>query len=135
MSPRFSLGLLVLIILAVLVGVLAGQSQPPTAAAPPPAASPTPLPPPGPNQVFIEPSGSGGQAVVYVHARTVARVGQKVTWINLDSADHSVTADNGAFSQLLSPHEAFTWIPKSAGTYPYGDFLNPNARGMIVVQP
>jgi plastocyanin len=133
MSARFSLTLLGIIILAVIVGVLLAQSQPKTVAAPAtPTAVPTSIPSPGSGQVFIEP-GSGTAS--YVPARIVVSVGQKVTWKNLNSTVHSVTADNSAFNKVLSPGQTFTWRAKKAGTYSYGDFLNPGMSGVVVVQP
>jgi len=66
----------------------------------------------------------------------VMRVGHKVTWINTDTEAHSVTADNGTFSSnTLATNQRFSWIPKQPGTYPYGDYVHPDVRGVLIVQP
>lgn len=132
MSARFTATLVILMVLAVLIGVLAGRSQPVSTAAPAPTATPTPLPVPPANHVFIEASGS---TIAFVPGRLVVHVGQKVTWVNMAGSVQSVTADNGAFNQELSPGQSFAWHPHNAGTYGYGSFLDPNARGTVVVQP
>ena len=132
MSARFTAILVILMGLAVLIGVLAGRSQPVSTAAPAPATTPTPPPVPRGNQVFIQ---SAGSHVTFMPARLVVHVGQKVTWVNMAGSVQSVTANNNAFNQELSPGQSFTWTARSAGSYSYGSFLDPNANGVIVVHP
>jgi plastocyanin len=134
MDTRSSLGLMGVILLAVIVGVMAAQSQPKTVAAPAPTIPPTPLQQPPPNQVDIVPNPSGSGAIDFPHTVTV-RAGTAMTWVNADSVAHSVTADNGAFNQVLSPGEKFTWKPKSPGRYAYACYLHPNETGTVIVRP
>jgi plastocyanin len=133
MDARFSLILIVALGLAVFIGVLAAQSQTFSAVPPPPTQIPTPVPEPQPGQIFIAPSPSGGPT--FAPARATLHVGQKITWMNVDTVDHSVTADNRDFDKVLSQGESFSWKPVKPGRYPYGDIFNPDLRGVIIVKP
>src|SRR5947209_6914683 len=115
MDARFSLTVLVVVILAVTAGVIAGQSQPRTAAATAPTSTPTPVPTPPPFTVEIAPSPSGQSAGLYVPTTMVISVSlkQKVTWVNISHDAHTVVADNGTFSSdTLGFGQTFTWTPK-----------------------
>ena len=114
MSTRFSLGLLAVVGLAIIIGVVAGRSQPPTAAALAPTSTPTAIPTPPPGQVSIvtDSSSSSGALFLAPNGTSVyaVRVGQKVTWLNTDTQTHSVTADGGAFSSPpLATGQKFSW--------------------------
>ncbi|MGI8824540.1 MAG: cupredoxin domain-containing protein [Chloroflexota bacterium] len=140
MSARFSMGLLALILLAVIIGVAAAKSQPPTAAAPAPTAAPTSVPAPPPGRIAIVGNSGQGPVASYVSPNGTSsyavHVGQKVTWVNLDAQAHTVAADNGGFtSQPLGTSQHFSWTPKKPGTYQYGCYLHPDMRGVLVVQP
>jgi len=129
MSARFVLGLLVVLFLAVVIGLFTAHRQPAIVAAPVPTATPTPVPPPLPNHVNIV-AGAFDPSSLTVH------VGQKVTWVDMDQQDHSVSADNGAFDLgVLSPGESTSWTPSKPGTYSYGSYLDPQLHGVVVVQP
>jgi plastocyanin len=66
--------------------------------------------------------------------RTIA-VGDTVVWRNVDTRDHQVVADNGAFaSPVLRRNETFSVTILTPGTYRYRDALNPRARGTIIVR-
>lgn len=139
MSVRFGLGLIGIIIVAIIVGVAAGKSQPPTAAAPAATPTPTPIPAPPTGTIAIVATGSNSPEAEFVGSNMqstyVARVGTKVMWINNDTQTHAVTADDGSFgSAPLATHQTFSWTPRKAGTYPYGDYLHPDVRGVIVVR-
>jgi plastocyanin len=62
--------------------------------------------------------------------------GTRVTWINKDPVDHTVTADNGSFDKLLKSGDQYSYTFKKAGTVRYKDRLNsqPGLRGKIVVE-
>lgn len=133
MDIRFGLGLLGVIILAVVVGLIAAQSQSRTAAAPAPTSVPRPIPTPLANHVNIvsDPANSAG---FFVPTSLTVQVGHPVTFVNDDSASHSVVADNGAFnSGVLTAGETFTWTPKKPGRYEYADFLVPGMHGALEV--
>jgi plastocyanin len=121
---------------AVGIGLLLGQSQKYSAAAPAPTAAPTALPQPQSNEVYIEPNSGGSPEAIYQPAVRTIHVGETVTWINLDSIDHTATADDGSFdTSVLATGRQKTWTAKKPGHYPYGDFLHPDVRGTIVVLP
>ena len=133
---RSSLGLLAVMLLAAAVGLIAAHSQSQSVAAPAPPATPIVLPAVGPGTVYMAAGGSNGSGASYLPATLTVRVGQKVTWINRDTAGHTATADNGAFnSDVLGAGQTYSWTPKKAGTYTYSDYNQSNLQGTIVVQP
>ncbi len=76
----------------------------------------------------------------YVPARITVRPGQPVTWLNQDSAFHSVTS--GAYgdptddfdSGYMDPYESFTLTFERAGTVDYFCTLHPWMEGQVVVR-
>ena len=133
---RSSLGLLAIMLLSAAVGLIAAHSQSQTVAAPAPAATTIPLPAPQPGTIFIVRGGSNGSGATYLPVRLTVRPGQKVTWINQDSAGHTATADSGAFnSDVLGPGQKYSWTPKKSGTYSYSDYTQSDLQGTIVVKP
>jgi len=139
MGPRFTFGLMGLVILAVLVGVIAGKSQTPTAAAPPASPQPSPVPALVQSAINIVAHPGGSPTAIYRVANGTgpvsARVGQRVTWINTDTVSHTVTADNSAFGSNPLGHDAtFSWTPKKPGVYQYGCYIHPDMHGTLIVR-
>ena len=62
--------------------------------------------------------------------------GTEVTWVNKDKTNHSVTADNNAFDEILAPGEKFSHTFEKSGTFRYKDRLNsqPGLLGKIIVK-
>ena len=62
--------------------------------------------------------------------------GTKVTWINKDPVDHTVTANDGSFDKLLKSGDKYSFTFKKKGTYKYSDRLNeqPGLSGNVVVE-
>jgi plastocyanin len=136
MDARFNLSVISVIIIAVVVGIVAGRSQPKISAAPVPTTAPTPFPTPLPNHLDIVPGTSRNASAFYAPTTLTVRVGQTVTWVNTDSTDHAVVSDNAAFdSNVLAPGQSFRWKATHPGSYPYGDYLHPELRGAVLVQP
>jgi plastocyanin len=130
---RFGLGLLGVIIVAVVVGLVAAQSQANSVAAPAPTAAPQVIPTPLPAHVNIV-SDRSNSAGFYVPTTITVQVGHPVTFVNRDSASHSVIADNGAFnSGVLTPGQSFTWTPRKTGRIGFSDFLVPGMHGSLEV--
>jgi plastocyanin len=58
-----------------------------------------------------------------------------VTWTNVDSVNHQLVANTGAFaSGILKPGATFSFTFNAAGTYHYHDALKPTLTGTIVVK-
>jgi plastocyanin len=130
---RFGLGLLGVIILAVVVGLIAAQSQSSSVAAPVRTVVPTAVPTPLPGHINIVSSGSDSGGY-YVPTTLTVQVGHPVTFVNAGSTSHTVTADNGAFdSGVLTPGETFTWTPRKTGRYGFSDYLVPGLHGSLEV--
>lgn len=63
------------------------------------------------------------------------RTGQTVTWINEDSLEHDVVANNGEFkSDLFGQGETFSFTFTEAGTYPYFCSIHPGMTGTVIVE-
>jgi len=61
--------------------------------------------------------------------------GDKVTFRNVDTVDHQVVADTGAFaSPILHAGQSWTTTLATAGTFRYHDALHPRLTGKIVVK-
>ena len=117
---------LVLIIVAVLLAAGCGGSATPTTA---PATSVGPTT-----------SSAGGTQVAMKNIAfdpptLTIKVGQAVTWVNQDSAQHDVVANNGEFkSSLFGAGGTFSFTFTKAGTYPYYCSIHPHMTGTIIVQ-
>lgn len=62
--------------------------------------------------------------------------GATVKWINNDSVDHTVTADNGSFdSGTIAPGETFTRSFDELGEYTYTCATHPAMTGKLIVKP
>jgi plastocyanin len=87
-------------------------------------------------------SSSGGgvtikmQNIAFDPKSTTVKVGQKVTWVNDDSADHNVTADSGADfkSKDFGKGDSFSFTPTKAGTIQYECTIHPGMKATLTVQ-
>jgi len=76
----------------------------------------------------------------YVPSLIVIEKGKQVTWVNEDSAFHSVTsgfytAPTELFdSGYLDPFESYTLTFDKAGTYDYFCTLHPWMKGQVIVE-
>lgn len=142
METRFSLALLVVVVLAVAIGLWAAQSQPKSLAATQPTPQPTAVLPPRPGvvEIIANPHGSNPSSVFYPSTiRTTA--GHVLAWVNFDTVYHTVTADNGSFdSGVLDPGglnvlrgQVFFHKFTKPGSYSYSDYLHPEVHGVVIV--
>jgi plastocyanin len=61
--------------------------------------------------------------------------GDRVTWRNVDNTDHQVVANDGSFaSPILRPHQSWTRVLTTAGTFRYHDALHPRLNGRVTVK-
>jgi plastocyanin len=68
-------------------------------------------------------------------AVTIER-GDAVTWRNIDSKNHQVVADNGAFrSPVLQPGQTYTFEFNRTGTFLYSDANSSFRKGTVAVEP
>lgn len=158
MDTRFGGVLLVVIILAVIVGVAAAQTQPKQAT---PAVSPVvptamvPITTAPVVQIVPRPSAKDAlpgcdltlqtSSVVYCPYRMTIKVGGTVIWVNWDKEPHVIIADDGSFqSKVLSPESplgpngttpdmVYEHTFKKSGTFTYSDYLHPEMHGVVVV--
>ena len=64
------------------------------------------------------------------------KVGTTVTWTNMDSVEHTVTANDGSFdSGLFGKDATFSFTFQSAGSFPYYCIPHPNMIGTVTVVP
>ncbi|MFZ2411225.1 MAG: cupredoxin family copper-binding protein [Candidatus Methanoperedens sp.] len=64
---------------------------------------------------------------------TIAK-GTMVTWIQKDSAQHTVTEINNVFSSdTLSQGQTFSYTFNEAGTFEYSCHIHPSMRGKVIV--
>jgi plastocyanin len=62
-------------------------------------------------------------------------VGTTVTWTNNDSANHTVTADDGSFqSESLGSGATFSQTFATAGTFAYHCAIHSSMKGTVVVK-
>ncbi len=69
-------------------------------------------------------------------AITTIKAGTKVTWINDDSAPHTVTSDSGNLlaSPTLAQGQSFSFIFDNPSTEAYHCSIHPMMKGSVVVQ-
>lgn len=72
-------------------------------------------------------------------AAFTVKPGTTVTWVNDDSAPHTIVSDDGAPVSFTSPQlstgASFSQLFNQAGTYTYHCSIHPSMKGTIVVEP
>ena len=64
------------------------------------------------------------------------RAGDRVTWTNRDSVQHTTTSDAGLWdSDILDPGQTFSFRFNQAGSYPYSCLIHPFIHGRVEVSP
>jgi plastocyanin len=68
-------------------------------------------------------------------ASTTVSLGQSISIVNLDSAPHTVTADDGhSFDANVAPAGRATFVaPTVPGSYPFHCTVHPDMHGTLVV--
>lgn len=83
-----------------------------------------------PTEVTVQIRASG----YYPSTVTIAK-GGKVTWINTDSKEHSVTNVERKFnSQRIDPGFSWSHTFEKEGYYSYGCIYHPEMKGKVVVK-
>ena len=76
----------------------------------------------------------------YIPSQIIIPNGDQVTWINEDSAFHSVTSGfynepTGFFdSGYLDPYQSFSFVFDKIGVYDYYCILHPWMKGQVIVE-
>jgi plastocyanin len=74
--------------------------------------------------------------IAFSPADVTIKVGQTVTWTNLDGAQHDVVANDGAFkSDLLDTGQTFSFTFPKAGVFNFYCSIHPQMKGTITVRP
>lgn len=87
---------------------------------------------------YQPPSGVGGVVTIEVRGRTFPAVsgipwGTTVTWVNMDSVEHTVTGE-GWGSGTLQPGESWSYTFTQPGTYFYKCTIHPEMTGLVIVE-
>jgi plastocyanin len=101
---------------------------------------------PAPSQAAQSAAPSGGSApaggsqnveiknFAFSPSSLTAKVGDKVTWKNSDSAAHTVTFDDGSVdSKNIDNNGTFEHTFASAGTFAYHCTIHTNMKGTVTV--
>ncbi len=64
------------------------------------------------------------------------KVGETVTWANIDSTSHTVTSDSGSElgSDTLSPSQSYSHTFNTVGTFDYHCSIHTSMKGKIIVE-
>jgi plastocyanin len=73
--------------------------------------------------------------MAFASAKTPAKVGDSIDWINKDIVAHTATARNGDFDVTIPPKKTVTVVLKKAGTIDYYCRFHPNMKATLVVTP
>jgi YVTN family beta-propeller protein len=74
------------------------------------------------------------QAMAFSVPSLTVKVGQTVTWTNMDSINHTVTADQGVWdSGPIAPGKTFSFTFTQAGTFGYHCSIHPFMQAMVMV--
>lgn len=87
---------------------------------------------------IVSGAGSQNNGLFFSPASFNAKVGQTVTWVNRDSADHTVTNTNSTVffdSHNLPSGGTFKFTFTQVGTYPYVCSYHAWMQGKIIVTP
>ena len=68
-------------------------------------------------------------------AKTSAKVGDTIEWINKDILAHTATARNGDWDVTMPPKQTVTLVLKKAGTVDYYCRFHPNMKATLSVAP
>ncbi len=75
------------------------------------------------------------QEMSFAPAMQSARVGDTISWVNVGSIPHTVTAADGSFDQTLDPGERFNLVLRKEGDVDYVCTFHPGMDGMLMVGP
>lgn len=125
------LGVVMVIVAATLVALFVFRLQPPYV----PSSTPTAA---LQGVAVVIPAGTGASTSLNYSPSTikvVIGVNSTVTWVNQDTAIHTVTATDKSFdSGDIKPGASFTFTFTTPGTYTYGCIYHAWMKGTVVVE-
>lgn len=71
----------------------------------------------------------------YAPAMQTARVGDTISWVNVGSLPHTVTASDHSFDAELSPGQRFNVVLRKEGSVDYACSYHAGMTGMLMVEP
>ncbi len=92
-----------------------------------------------PTLTQVSPTPQGGVSIknfAFNPADTAIKVGETITWVNEDSAPHTIVSDpNGAtfMSENLGQGQKYSFTFSQAGSFSYHCGVHPNMIGKIIV--
>jgi plastocyanin len=130
---------LAVVVLAALVGCSSGTPSGNTTVAPSTGSSGGSATATGSGTASGSAAATPGEIVLkdfsFQPANMEVKVGTKVTWRNEDTAQHTVTSDDGAFtSPALDSGATYSFTFASAGTFKYHCSIHPSMVGQVVVK-
>ena len=125
------LGVVAIVVLAVGAGLLSQRHPAP--------ASPTATPTTSVSPVAASAASTNTvslQNFAFVPAAITVKAGTKVTWTNMDAANHSVVSDMagmGPESALFARDTSYSYVFSTPGTYTYHCMPHPYMHGSVTV--
>ena len=117
-------------LLAFLLTACSAASTPALAQVPPTTLPAAQSPAVSGNEVKINISG-----FKFDPAAVTVKAGTAITWTNLDSANHTVTGDDGSWTSAeLANGATFSFTFNKVGTYTYHCNIHTSMKGSITVQ-
>ena len=91
---------------------------------------------PATSDVIVATTAVTIQSYTFTPSEISIKVGETVTWTNLDSVAHNIVADDGSWgSSQLNKGDKFSFTFNQAGSYTYHCGVHPNMIGKIIVSP
>ena len=91
---------------------------------------------PSTSDVIVATTAVTIQSYTFTPADISIKVGDTVTWTNLDTVAHNVVADDSSWSSgQLNKGDKFSFTFSQAGTYAYHCGVHPNMTGKVIVSP
>lgn len=92
-------------------------------------------PDPPPVTITIPVDAASGERLAFSPSPLEITTDTRVTWVNQDNEEHTVTSTAGTFdSGSLAPGASFTFTFEDEGTYTYYCRVHPDSTGVVTVR-
>lgn len=138
LAPAIPVAGLMIVAALALAACASGSTPTPAASVAPSVAAPSTVASAAPSSGGSGAAGGAGSVTIQNFAFQPATLdvaaGTTVTWTNQDSAQHTVTADDGSFgSDKLGTGSTFTHTFSAPGTYTYHCSIHASMKATITV--